>query len=616
MPSRPLNFSPSSLLPYVLTVLTLFSLPVFSSPLRGETPQVSLAELRQTREWTDVDGREMVARFIRLEGDSLRLVRDADQQEFLIPLERFSSADRQLVQTYRESRPTQTLTSGAQGASQTEWPMWRWDSQAGTTVDQQPLQNPTIDATTHLWVSEADIPPGRRGSQDDGRGRDGLDDMERPLTGGFGSPIAAAGKVFHYFYRPTGTVYDRVRADTLGMSQEELQAQRPELEGNLVRGHERWLVGASDMLVAIDQETGQTVWQTELTDQGLNFGFFGKGAGGMTPVYHQGMVMTYGTSAQVFGVDAATGELRWTFQLHPRYQRHRNYLQSALGGREMAVRFNRDMLAALVAADGLVIINDQQWHNAQRAGGTTYHYDIFNSYIALDVQTGEVRWEVPEVGASGSNPKLVEIDGRTYVLAVHIFHLTLIDLETGEIVWQSDHGHHSPTCAFNLGVSNDYVIMAARAEGSQDRSLKGYRLTLNGLEELWSWGRIREYRSNILIRGETAYLHINGHLRAFAAATGETIAEVYLGDIRPAGGNPFIASYGGWLFTRGRGVGEAGEDGIFVLRPEPDQMADTLRFFPVDTSQPYFVLTFPAFANQKIFFRTDHTSKIEAYQLD
>ncbi len=540
--------------------------------------------------------------------------------------------------------------------------MWRWDSQAGTTVGEVTLQNPQITEATRRWVSEADIPPGRRGSADDGRGMDGLMDMERPLTGGFASPIAADGKVFHFFYRPTGTVYDTQRASVLGidiqgrplpvegdtLSREqaldrilagevgdmdllmeagfgeekkaeagnEPEVHMPRIEGNLVRGNERWLVAAKDILVAIDQETGKTVWQTVLTDKGLNYGFFGKGASAITPVYHDGMVVALGTSAKVFGVDAKSGQIRWIHKLQPRHDRHMRYLQDALEGRSMAARFNRDMLTALVAADGLVIVNDQRWHRVDTSGGTTYHYDTFNSYVDLDVRTGEVKWEAPEVGAGGSNPKVVNLGGKNYVLAVSLFHLTLLDLATGETVWQSGEGHHSPTCAFNLGVSNEYVIMAARAEGGRDRSLKGYRLSLNGLEPLWSWGRIREYRSNILIAGDVAYMHVDGQLRAFHPATGETIREVPVGDIRPAGGNPFIAHYGGWLFTRAVNQGPENEEGFWVMSADPEQMAETQRFFEADIAKPYFVLTFPAFANRSIFFRTDHSYKIEAYRLD
>ncbi|MCC5788844.1 MAG: PQQ-binding-like beta-propeller repeat protein [Opitutales bacterium] len=598
----------------VLAILSLLITPVFGLQAGEENLEERFAELSEPREWTDSEGRSIMATMTALEGDNLTLVREVDQQEFTVPLERFSEADRTFAREHAEVFAQMAELRREQRGSQSEWPMWRWDSQAGTTVGEAQLRNPEITSHNRVWVSEADIPPGRRGGDDDGRSQTGLEDMERIFTGGYASPVTGEGKIFHYFYRPTGTVYDRPRARSLGLSQEELRAQAQPLEGNLVSAHERWLVAATDNLVAIDQETGETVWQTELTDRGLNYGFFGKGAGGPTPVYHDGMVMAFGTSAQVFGVDAQTGEVRWTYDVQPRHRRHMQYLEAALEGRSMAARFNRDMLTALVAVDGMVIVNDQRWHRVDTDGGTTYHYDEFNTYVALDVHTGEVRWEVPGVGAGGSNPKLVELDGKTYILAVGLFHLTLLEPDTGEKIWQSDHGHHSPTCVFNIGVSNEYVIMAARAEGSRDRSLNGYKLSLNGLEELWSWGSIDEYRSNILILGDVAYMHVNERLRAFEAATGETLREVPVGNIRPAGGNPFIAHYGGWIFTRSRSA-EHGE-GIFVLRAEPEEMAETQQFFEADLAQPYFVLIFPAFANNKIFFRTQESNRIEAYRLE
>ena len=554
------------------------------------------------------------------------------------------------------------------------WPMWRRDTQGGPVAGEPDLNDPQITEDTRLWISEADIPPGRRGSGDDGRGMDGLQDMDRPVTGGFASPIAADGNVFHFFYRPSGTVYDSVRANSLGLKQKELltlrrmsrsdrekwEARRnakparpsldearpgldgeladllglpdplhatlepqdeaapgeaPPITGNLVRGHERWLAGATDILVAIDQQTGKTVWQTELTDQGLNFAFFGKGASGITPVYHDGMVIALGTSAKVFGVDARSGDVRWTYPLQPRHDRHMGYLRDALEGRSMAARFNRDMLVGLVAAEGIVVINDQRWHRVSVTGGTTYHYDTDNSYVALDARTGKELWVAPEVGSGGTTPKLWRHADKTYVLAIHRHRLTLLDLATGERIWQSDYGHSSPTCAFNLGLSERYVIMAAGPEGEGGRELSGFAIGLEGLRKLWTWGPIDEFRSNVLIVGDIGYMHVNEHLRAFHAATGETIREVRVGDIRPAGGNPLIAYYGGWIFTRSRGTGEGRHDGFLILRADPERMEASQRFFEARTAQPYFVLLFPAFANRTIFFRTDHTNKIEAYRL-
>ncbi|MCH8476074.1 MAG: PQQ-like beta-propeller repeat protein [Opitutales bacterium] len=598
---------------YVLALV--FPGPFVPEAGAGESElEERFAQITAVREWTDFEGRTVDARILHFDGENVRLEREVDQLPFTLPLERFSEADQEFVRGNAGIFAEMEEWRREQRAGQSEWPMWRWDSQVGTTVGEIQLQNPRITSETRLWESEADIPPGRRGGGDDGRNRDGLEDMELILTGGYSSPVTGEGKVFHFFYRPTGDVYDRPRARALGMSQQELRTQAPEELGNLVSGHERWLVAATDNLIAIDQETGQTLWQTELTDRGLNFAFFGKGAGGPTPVYHDGMVAAFGTSGKVFGVDAGTGEVRWTYEVEPRHSRHQQYLEAALQERSMAARFNRDMLTALVAIDGMVIVNDQRWHRVDTDSGTTYHYDEFNTYIALDVHTGEVRWTVPEVGSGGSNPKLVELNGKTYILAVGLFNLTLIDPDNGQTIWQSDSGHQSPTCVFNMGVSSEYVVKAAREEGSRGRTLNGYALSIDGLEKLWSWGDISEYRSNILILGEVGYFHINERLRAFDVRTGETLTEVPVGNIRPAGGNPFIAHYGGWIFTRSRSA-EHGE-GIFVLAADPERMEETRQFFEMDLAQPYFVLIFPAFANNKMFVRTQESCRIEAYRLD
>ncbi|TVR09169.1 MAG: hypothetical protein EA401_13140 [Planctomycetota bacterium] len=492
----------------------------------------------------------------------------------------------------------------AAAVAEDSWPMWMRDSQGGPIAGEPQLRDPQLTQQTRVWVSEADIPPGR---VSDGRGAGGREDMQQPASGGFASPIAADGKVFHWNYRPSGNVYDIPRARALGLSQEELRAQASPLQGNLVTGHERWLVSATDVLTAIDAATGATLWQTELTNQGVNWGLFNKAGGGMTPVYHDGMVIAMSTSAQVFGVDAATGEVRWTHDLMPRHLQNMAYRQAAMQGDSMAPRFNRDFLVALVAADGIVVINDQRWHSVQNSDGTTYHYDTYNSYLGLDVHSGEQRWEAKEVGDTRGSPVLWEHNGTTYVLAINRFHLTLHDIATGREIWRHPQGH---AAMFDLAVSDRFVVMNARQEGSRKTEITGYAIDLNGMQQLWTWGDQR-FHSNILAVGDYGYMHFDNHLRCFDLATGETVKDLPIGRIPTDNGNPFIAYYGGWLVTMG---GDAGSGYTFV-HANPEHMEASKRFFPADVGRGYGCLVFPAFAGSTMFFRTQDSAKIEAYRL-
>ena len=485
------------------------------------------------------------------------------------------------------------------------WPMHLRDGQGGPVAGEPQLRDPQINQQTRLWASEADIAPGK---VSDGRGREGREDMQQPGSGGYASPIVAAGKIFHWHYRPSGTVYDIPRAESLGMSQEQLRAQAQPPQGNLVYGHERWLVSATDSLTAIDAQTGRTAWQTELTDQGLNWIFFNKGGGGMTPVYHDGMVVAMTTSAQVFGVDAENGEVRWSYDLMPRHLQNMAYRQEAMQGRGMAPRFNRDFLVSLVAADGIVVVNDQRLHRVQNSAGTTHHYDVYNSYIGLNVHTGEKVWEAEGVGDMRSSPLLWRHQGKTYVVATNRFHLTLLDISNGQQMWQSELGHEAN---FGLGLNDHYLVMNARQEDRGIKHLTGYRIDLHGLHELWSWGDVRP-ESNIILLNDHGYMLIDGTIRCFDLASGATLSAMDNGGrVSLETANPFLAYYGGWFFTSG---GEDGS-GYTLFHHDPQHMEASRRSFNLDVSRGYGGLIFPAFANGTMFFRTEDSHKIVAHRL-
>ncbi len=487
------------------------------------------------------------------------------------------------------------------------WPMFLRDGQGGPVAGEPQLRDPQVTPRTRLWVSAADIPPGR---VSDGRNRIGRNNMELPGSGGYASPIAAAGKIFHWHYRPSGTVYDLTRARDLGMSQEDLRAQAQAPRGNLVYGHERWLVSATDVLTAIDAQTGTTVWQTEMTEEGVNFVFFNKGGAGMTPVYHDGMVIAMSTSGQVFGVDAETGAIRWTYDLTPRHEQNMGYRQAAIESGGNAPRFNRDFLVSLVAADGVVVVNDQRLHridfpNQRRA----FHYDIYNSYLGLNVHTGEVIWEAPEVGDMASSPLLWRHQGQTYIIATNRFRISLLDIKDGRQIWQNPLGHEGN---FDLGVNDSHLVMNTRLEGRRIKHLTGYRIDLNGLHELWTWGDVTD-RSNIILIDDKGYMIVNGKLRCFNLANGEVLKELPFGSISESTGNPFLAYYGGWLIT----TAATSEDsrGFTFVHHDPQHMEASRRFFALDVTHGYSSLVFPAFAYGNIYFRSDNSHKINAHSL-
>lgn len=79
--------------------------PIFPEPALPEPPPPTEEEIRRSRsrEWATVDGKfSVVAEFVTLIGDKVKLRRADDGREITVPLERLSSADRAWIDERRQ----------------------------------------------------------------------------------------------------------------------------------------------------------------------------------------------------------------------------------------------------------------------------------------------------------------------------------------------------------------------------------------------------------------------------------------------------------------------------------------------------------------------------------
>lgn len=481
--------------------------------------------------------------------------------------------------------------------------MWLRDSRGGPLETERQLQDPGIRPENRIWVSEDYIPPARASD-----GRRAATNLDRPGSGGHASPILANGHIYHYHYRPSGSVFDSVVLERrLEMTQEEAarEAEKFPRSGNLLFGHNRWLVEATDILTAIDARTGETVWQKELGHQGLNYNLFNKSGGGPSPAYHQGKVFVMGTGGQVWAVEADSGEIAWRGHIGQRARQNQQYRQRAV---EMGrgPRFREDLLSGFVAAGGVAIVSNHLFHRVEQGEGTDYHYDILSGYVAFDTESGEVLWETSDIGFH-RYPVIWENQGEYFLLTDHLFQVSLRNLRTGEPLWEVDFGHRH---RFGPTVSEEYALInrsVSREDGSQ---LSGFRISQEGLEHLWSWDRNEDLVGNALIIGEYGYGIIGQEVRCFDMESGEVIASAHIGSIDSSDGNALLLTYGGWLIT----VGESNGQGWNFIDPNPEKMAESVRFFPHEFEKGYDVSIMPAIGYGHFFVRTE--TNIEAYRLD
>jgi outer membrane protein assembly factor BamB len=481
-----------------------------------------------------------------------------------------------------------------------DWPMWLRDTRGAPRAGDPPLRNP--EEARPRWTSDTVLPPGRTSDS-----RRAASNQESPHSGGFASPMVADGVVYQFHYRPSGDVYDKnVAQNRLKMSQEKLRALSRPPKNNLIHGHDRWLIGATDILTAIDAETGKTLWQRDLGDGGINWNMFSKGGPLNTPAYADGRVFVVGTAGDVYAVDAKTGETLWTADIGPRAEQNRAYRREAEALREIAPRFRNDFLSSVVVADGVVLLSDQRMHSVIRSE-REYHHDPLSGYIAFDAATGTRLWAESGIGG-GTTPALWRHGGKDYLLASGIFSLSLREPKSGKALWKTDFGHGS---SYRPAVGESHVVIQHRVDdGEQINRVSGCRIGLSGLELLWQWPADKKVLGNMLIHEGRGYALLNrneDNLLCFDLETGKTIQSVTAPRLGGEQDNAMLIGYGDWLIT----ANGKHEKGLNFYPIEPERMKEGRRFLPVEHATGYHIAIHPAFSGKTMFVRTD--DRIEAF---
>lgn len=481
------------------------------------------------------------------------------------------------------------------------WPMWLRDTRGAAQPDDPVITDPA--AGKIMWQSEVMIPPGRTKDS-----RRAATNTENPHSGGFASPIVADGVVYQFHYRPSGTVYDKMVVDKrLKTTQEALREQSKPIENNHIYGHDRWLIGATDILTAVDASSGKLLWQKDLGDGGLNWNMFSKGGPLNTPAYADGRVFVVGTVGDVYAVDAKSGELLWQSDIGWRAEQNRRYRAGAEALEHMAPRFSRDFLSSVTVADDVVLVSDQRRHNVIITGKREYHYEPKSGYVAFDAKTGKRLWGEDDIGGD-TTPALWQHQGKEYLLASGIFTLSLREPRSGKVIWKTDFGHDS---SYRPTLSEDYAVIQHRVKSSRDTHITGYRISPKGMQQLWQWPKDRKTLGNLLISNGYGYVMLNideNNLICFDLETGKTIKAVTAPRLGGEQDNAMLLAYGPWLVTANGKYTK----GFNFFPLDPEIMDQGPRFLPCEHATGYHIAMMPAFAKGFMFVRTEE--RLAAYR--
>lgn len=232
---------------------------------------------------------------------------------------------------------------------------------------------------------------------------------------------------------------------------------------------------AEEMVIALDEATGRTLWEHRYPARPLDFKY---GAGPhATPLIVGDRLFTAGTNNQIFALDKRTGTVLWSHDLVKEF-----------GAQETLIRcpVKAGMSASpLEYGDTIIVL----------AGGAG------QAVMALDQRTGAVVWKSGDLNVAQASPILIEVQGETQLVVFGGMDVNGFDPKSGRLLWSHP---HDTRYDMNMGTpiwgpGNLLFITSAYDSGS-----RMLRLIREGgatrVEERWHTRRMRvQFTSSIRI---------------------------------------------------------------------------------------------------------------------
>ena len=381
-----------------------------------------------------------------------------------------------------------------------------WPMLAGPCGNFLPLRTgaPIVDDLLKarlVWESEdADLGSAKTGSQTfrtaaDANARLGPEAKVHP--GNWAGVIMAEGKVFASSFRPVGPWHRATHDDGQPVT---------------------FRLDAEDILVAIDANTGKTLWKAT-EPGGLIQGGGKRGGFQVAPAYDRGRVYSMGSTGRVFAYDAASGKKLWQSDIGPAHTEaarlRETMLSAAAAGRWVSPR-GPGWHTSLVVAEGVLVVPTFRSPPRSRDIGL----------LGLDGATGKRLWEIEGVISRWATPSVWRHAGRQYLLTASLDGvLRLIDPKNGNELWKvTGLGPHY----FTLAPSETHVLVNIQPSNPDQKRTPGrlaaYRLSLAGAERAWTLPEKDEYqistwfdncaRVRYLLRDGIAYISTTGSQQA------------------------------------------------------------------------------------------------------
>ena len=235
--------------------------------------------------------------------------------------------------------------------------------------------------------------------------------------------------------------------------------------------------GKKEVVVALDAETGKTVWEHQydaflLKDMDPQFGE-GPNA---TPLVHDGRVYTLGIAGRLECVDQNTGKRIWSSGLVQK-------LKATVPG----FGFSSSPIAY---KDTLIV----------SAGGKNA------GVAAFDLKTGKLRWRKHDFVDTYSSPLVINVDGEDQLVLLVDREVVGLDPTTGDLKWRFPHENQWKTNISMPVWGDDGLLYVTSGGTAGSRALKLTRSAdVTSVEEVWTNKKVKIGQGNVIRIGDQVY---------------------------------------------------------------------------------------------------------------
>lgn len=300
-----------------------------------------------------------------------------------------------------------------------------------------------------------------------------LEAGHEPAYGEVASPVLGEGVLVVSWSQPTGKT-------TTDLSKLKHRYYNNKAENKKLRDT-YFRIDADWKTIALDAETGEVLWERTEPSASLNFLSNKRNHNGITGAAGNGVYVTITMLGHVYAYDLKTGETRWSFTLEEWNERAQAVKEESLAQKQItsltAGPFGHKRSGALIV-DGMVILPD-----------------LNGGLLGVKAADGSRVWQADERLHHQATPRVWEHDGKTWIVSsggakkgrgIH-----LMDPLTGETKWSHETGANPGQLLMGEG----YVLLNKSPRAGKENYLSCYRITLDGLKELWSF---EETKANAL----------------------------------------------------------------------------------------------------------------------